>query len=141
MTLYVAEAQNNMIKIGSSILPKRRVSDLCAMSPVKVRLIAIMPGEIAEELALHKRFAASRAWSEWFYMTPAVKAFVRAVQGQGIDFIEDWNDVGTRKDLGLTKTRRPAAMRKAWKARKEAGVPWRICAPRKPRSKRGKASK
>jgi hypothetical protein len=63
--VYFATRDNgSAIKIGFSNDPVTRVGALGAT------LIAAMPGELADEKALHERFASKRIAGEWFHSCP-----------------------------------------------------------------------
>jgi hypothetical protein len=68
----------NAVKIGSSGDPHLRVREIQIGCPGKVRLEAILPGSIAEEKALHRRFADHRTQGEWFNITPVIEAMIAA---------------------------------------------------------------
>lgn len=54
------------IKIGLARDPKARLMDLQIGSPVRLRMVAIIPGGRADEQAFHTQFAAWRLHGEWF---------------------------------------------------------------------------
>lgn len=54
------------IKIGWAVYPRGRLSSLQASSPVRLRLLAYVPGGVAKERRLHQQFAADRLHGEWF---------------------------------------------------------------------------
>jgi hypothetical protein len=54
------------IKIGYSKDPADRLVKLNGMAPSPLELIAILPGDMADETLLHKRFQNHRIHGEWF---------------------------------------------------------------------------
>lgn len=118
-SVYVIESENGMVKIGQSCNPVSRLKSINLHSPVRCRLIAIMDGKKADELALHSRFAEFRGHHEWFHKAGAVVEFVASVHGIGVGQIPDWPDVTTggltaEQRRSITRERRSAAMRALW---------------------------
>lgn len=82
MPIYLAHAASvNLIKIGVATDPVVRVGDLDSISPVPIVLLGSWPGILADERALHARFAHLRCRSEWFYAAPDLLDFVREKTG------------------------------------------------------------
>jgi hypothetical protein len=67
-----------LIKIGHSIRPRTRFSDLVTMSPVPLKLLATIDGGRASERMLHKRFAYLRRHGEWFRACRSLMMFVES---------------------------------------------------------------
>lgn len=88
--IYIVQAENGFIKIGSASNPVYRFSALQFASPVQLRLIAILPGSYKEERALHVRFEKSRRHNEWFAPDGPVVQFLAEVWGHGLDAVQDW---------------------------------------------------
>lgn len=88
--IYLIQAENGYIKIGSADDPHRRFKCYPASSPLQLRLIAILPGKTKDELQLHRRFDACRRHSEWFFPDGEMTKFVAEVWGQGLDAVADW---------------------------------------------------
>lgn len=89
--IYLAEAQNGLVKIGVSSWPVSRVAAINLHSPIACRLIAMWPGYTDDERALHRRFAAFRRHNEWFVMHGEMLAFVDANRGVGVS-VGPWPD-------------------------------------------------
>lgn len=51
-------------------------------SPVRLKLLAVCPGNGELEHELHTRFAASRVHGEWFDLTPELDALIRDTRAQ-----------------------------------------------------------
>lgn len=62
------------VKIGFASNPSLRVRDLQCGSPIKLRILATVPGLPADERAYHKRFAKHRLHGEWFERCPEILA-------------------------------------------------------------------
>ncbi len=56
---------NGCYKIGFSQRPQYREKTLAAQEP-KIEMLAVVPGTMGEERAMHERFAAKRIRGEWF---------------------------------------------------------------------------
>lgn len=89
--VYLIEAQNGLVKIGSSICPTSRLLATRTHSPVLVRLIAMWPGNRADEYELHARFEEYRSHSEWFKIEGEIIKFVDTYRGIGVQSVEDWD--------------------------------------------------
>lgn len=77
--MYLVEALRvRRVKIGVAIDPYRRLLALCGASPVKLRLVGTIRGDIGTERALHERFAAERVHHEWFRDCPVIRAHFAA---------------------------------------------------------------
>lgn len=70
-----------MIKIGFSLrAPQNRLAACQSGSPVKLELVALLPGAIAsKERQLHRQFEAQRSHGEWFYFEGELRAFVEGL--------------------------------------------------------------
>lgn len=76
MIYFLAAHTNQRIKIGTADDPLERLRGLQAGAPWRLRLMATMPGDHADERALHRRFAADRAQGEWFHMRRPLAQFI-----------------------------------------------------------------
>ena len=77
-SVYFIEAANGLIKIGRSTDPLRRLRGLQTGSPVQLRMVLVLTGlGVADEMALHDRFAEYRSHGEWFHPGPDLIEFVR----------------------------------------------------------------
>lgn len=76
--IYFVEAESvSMIKIGwTARAPESRLAALQTGSPVKLRLIAVMPGDREDEYNLHGRWAALWSHGEWFRSHPSLVEFI-----------------------------------------------------------------
>lgn len=79
MAIYFIQAgDGGAIKIGFSADPEKRLVKVQSDNAADCRLLGILPGGEAEEMALHARLAAARIRGEWFAATPEVLAEVPA---------------------------------------------------------------
>jgi len=74
--VYVgARGSNNIascqLKIGHS-----QRDPLGRVRRLRLKLLVLMPGTLADERALHQRFSAARIDREWFLPTPDLLAFI-----------------------------------------------------------------
>lgn len=79
---FVADKRLRYVKIGISSNIDRRLKDLCASSPVPLKLELVLyfdgPGAWTYEDALHQHFAAHWTHSEWFIYAQPIKEYVAA---------------------------------------------------------------
>jgi hypothetical protein len=68
--VYVLRAPDGTSKIGIAGDPAQRLRELQTGSPVILRLVGTIPGGLALERLLHRRFAAHRLHGEFF--SPAI---------------------------------------------------------------------
>lgn len=82
MAVYFAHAPAvNLIKIGFASDPVARVSRIDTGSPIDVVLLGSVPGELADEHALHVKFHHIRARTEWFHATRELIEFIHRTCG------------------------------------------------------------
>lgn len=74
---FVETEDGQFVKIGFSITPVRRLSQLGTLMPV--RLIGCFPGSRGTEVWLHRKFASERTTGEWFRFTPELRALITLV--------------------------------------------------------------
>lgn len=74
---FIGGTDTGDIKIGFSANPSDRRKALQTSSPVRLEILATLPGKIAVEGAYHKRFADHRLTGEWFERCPAILAEIR----------------------------------------------------------------
>jgi len=83
--VYAIQAgDNGPIKVGFTSTakgPLKRVETLQVGNPVRLRLLATVPGGLEDERYLHKLFAEHRIGGEWFTPAPAILAAVDAMAG------------------------------------------------------------
>lgn len=74
--VYVVKA-GDFIKIGVTHDMKTRLRTLQAGCPLKIEVIHTIHGASRElEADLHRQFAASHHWFEWFKLTPEIETFI-----------------------------------------------------------------
>ena len=76
--VYFAQAAH-MIKVGCSIDPEKRLTQIAEWVPFRVELVAVTPGSFRLEADLHAYFADSWSHLEWFHITPKIMEVVRAI--------------------------------------------------------------
>lgn len=64
------------IKIGWTCRPETRKQTLLTASPYEIELLHVMPGDIALERRLHKRFRKDRIRGEWFRSSSGLVEFI-----------------------------------------------------------------
>lgn len=80
MIYFIQGDRGGPIKIGCAGNPWQRLATLQTGNPTKLSVVAVVPGERAEEAGLHVRFAASRGQGEWFTPTPDLLAFIDGIR-------------------------------------------------------------
>lgn len=76
---FVSARETGLIKIGFARDVAKRFRNLSTMGGAVIELIASTPGTLKTERRLHKRFAADRAYGEWFRASPALLAHIEAL--------------------------------------------------------------
>ncbi|HYF49087.1 MAG TPA: helix-turn-helix domain-containing protein [Planctomycetota bacterium] len=73
-----------LIKIGHSGSVNKRLSELSYMSPVPLAILGVVPGGLAREKELHRKFRRFLHHGEWFSPAPELLAWVseNAAQAQ-----------------------------------------------------------
>lgn len=76
--VYFAQGQDGgPIKIGYSRETERRLRELQRGSPVPLRMLRVVPGSRALEIALHAHFSSDRLHGEWFAPTSELLRILR----------------------------------------------------------------
>jgi len=88
--VYLIECQSGRVKIGCSEDPLYRVEAIARATSYPVRVIAMWPGNIGKERALHHRFSEFRCYREWFEVHGALAEFVSQMRGHGVSSIAAW---------------------------------------------------
>lgn len=78
--VYVIESASGHYKVGYSINPQKRLSQLATASAEALTLRATFPGTIQDERELHEALEPWRIGREWF----ADCQIIRALIGQGV---------------------------------------------------------
>jgi DNA-binding transcriptional regulator YiaG len=75
--IYFVQAEGGgPIKIGRTIDLRKRMASFQCVSPVPLRVLAVMPGGPLAEFELHGRFAAHRTYGEWFNPSPVLVTYI-----------------------------------------------------------------
>ncbi|MGW7460945.1 GIY-YIG nuclease family protein [Streptomyces sp. NPDC054797] len=70
-SVYVVGAEGlASVKIGTSVKPEQRLSQMQTGLPITLSILAVFPGGPRLERALHEHFAPYRMRGEWFDFTP-----------------------------------------------------------------------
>ena len=92
-----------LIKIGRSIDVRRRIQDICTMSPVPLELIGVVYGTYQKETEYHQRWAGLRRHGEWFEATDEL---MTALEADGL--VASWNRARQEaRDLALEQIDMP----------------------------------
>ena len=83
--VYLIEAPSlQLVKIGHSDDPVRRLTTIKASALCSLDLIAFWPAPRAEERELQKRFRPHHQFNEWFRLQGALAEFVESRRGMGV---------------------------------------------------------
>ncbi len=116
-SIYIVEAENGVVKIGCTSNVKLRVATIMGHSPVRVRLIAQLPGLLPDERALHQRFSRYRCHCEWFSVEGELAEYLATVRGVGLeDPIPAWDELTYWQQDGRARSaaRMSDAQKRAW---------------------------
>lgn len=75
---FVTCREANAVKIGSSLEPRARLSEIQWGCPLELRLEAVLPGGCEQEFAFHERFSEVRLRGEWFSINEMIEAIIAA---------------------------------------------------------------
>jgi hypothetical protein len=73
---FVTCREANAVKIGSSLEPHARLSEIQWGCPLLLKLEAVLPGGYEEEFAFHARFSDVRLRGEWFTINEMIEAII-----------------------------------------------------------------
>ena len=78
---FIETVDGRFVKIGFSVDPYRRLSQLGTLRPgeFELRILGWIPGTFETERWLHDKFVAARENGEWFTSTPELRTFIKAV--------------------------------------------------------------
>jgi hypothetical protein len=76
---FVHAPESCRIKIGYTTEPYRRINALTTSSPFALETLCVIPGTVAEEKALHRRFSHIRQHREWFTDCPESREYIDAL--------------------------------------------------------------
>lgn len=80
--VYFIQCQDR-VKIGYSLDPVKRLTKVNADAPYSCALLGSVDADTFPEAELHKRFAAYRVHSEWFWAAPEIIEFIRGKSPDG----------------------------------------------------------
>jgi hypothetical protein len=112
------------IKIGCSVDPEIRLSNLMVWSPFPLEIVATIPGGYSLERNVHECFADAHSHKEWFRAIPRLQTFINGLQaGKEIGEILDLNArIGSIREPRVLsdewRVHRRAASRVMWAKRK-----------------------
>lgn len=125
------------IKIGKANDLKARLASLQTAASDKLHVLGFIPGDLAEEAALHRRFAASRLHGEWFRPSRNLLEYISEASigteqtGPTVSTPRSTPDAETMQRLISAKDRRRAAeaeLRAAVQAARDKGGSIRVIA-------------
>ena len=75
MIYFAQTGDNRYIKIGYASQVDKRIEGLRTASPLPIKLLASLPGDVPIERQIHARFEGLRANREWFHAHRDIVAF------------------------------------------------------------------
>lgn len=78
--LYAVERGSHLVKIGYSRNPDQRLTTMQTGEHQHLKLLGVLQGTRAEEVALHRRLIASQVRGEWYRRTPEVRGFLATLE-------------------------------------------------------------
>lgn len=66
MIYFIQAVSGGPIKIGYAADPEKRIAEIQRMSPIELRTLKVIEGDLRQEKGLHKHFAKFRLHGEWF---------------------------------------------------------------------------
>ncbi len=87
--VYFIQAENGgPIKIGYSIKPEKRLTDLQVAHPYKLSLIGTIHGNMFIEKKLHRYLLHARTYGEWFEPDEIVLATIKSCLEIGYEYVK-----------------------------------------------------
>ena len=86
---FIRNPGSDHVKIGYSSRPSERLQALRTASATDLVIEVVLPGQGAEEAALHRRFAEQRLRGEWFVWSGPVAEFVAALPAPPRRYVEE----------------------------------------------------
>lgn len=81
---FLLAKDTGMVKIGKTTSPKKRITCLRTMSPVKLEVVALVRAHDYHEAMIHKALSKYRAHGEWFRMEGDVIDLIKKAAEGGI---------------------------------------------------------
>lgn len=76
---FIGDTKANMVKIGISTTPEKRLSSLQTSTPNRLVFLAITEGNEKKEKELHQRFKRYRKSGEWFELSDEIQQMINAL--------------------------------------------------------------
>ena len=110
-----------MVKIGCSINIDRRIKEIQPWSPYPLELLAVMPGTVRIENAVHSMFEADWSHAEWFHLSADITAFIERIKDGNIPVLDEAPKSAYRRQVIEKRSNVPslATIEKLEKALKE----------------------
>jgi acetyl esterase/lipase len=103
---FVTCREAGAVKIGSSVEPHARLSEIQWGCPLELKLEAILPGGTEEEFRYHAWFADDRIRGEWFTLTPMIETLIEQNPASDLPPDHDRTAQAQAKKLGLRPNQR-----------------------------------
>lgn len=79
---FIQPEDGGLIKIGNAQWPPARLTEFQMGCPLKLKIIAKLPGNIRHEKMLHRRFKLHRRHGEWFSPHEELLAFIAGLKAE-----------------------------------------------------------
>lgn len=89
----------DLIKIGCSANISKRMADIQTWSPYKLELLAIMPGNVRVENALHSYFEDEWSHAEWFHPSARLLEMIDQIKNGDVPEISEGPITAYRKQV------------------------------------------
>lgn len=109
MIYFIADVELLHVKIGFTRKDLyRRVAELQTGNPLKLIVMAIMPGTMQDERNLHRKFDHCRKYGEWFEIRNDLKEYIelhgKPAPPEPIKEIMDYGNYGRNAIISMDKT-------------------------------------
>ena len=81
MVYFIADEREVYVKIGRSIDPEGRMSELQVSQPSKLKIVVTFPEDnIVNEKSLHRKFSHLSVRGEWFSFSTEIRSFINTLR-------------------------------------------------------------
>lgn len=91
MIYFIRDTSSDFVKIGYSYEPENRLKQLQTGSVARLEIIVVIPGDMTEEKALHKKFIDYRVRGEWYRYEGALAVYIDNLLSIDFGVIENFS--------------------------------------------------
>lgn len=81
---FICIGRSGPIKIGWSRNPEKRFRQIQENHPHQLWIVGLLPGTLADEKKLHRRFANARVRGEWFEASKIWEGIIELLMDEGL---------------------------------------------------------